>query len=84
MEVRKKFPVVVGGAVVSFPKGRNKSCQSLRQVGLLYYNRRHHLSPSPQFKHGTGGEGNILQLTASVLSASNAHKTFRPTFENAQ
>ncbi|GFU82390.1 hypothetical protein TNCV_2462731 [Trichonephila clavipes] len=41
--------------VVSF-----QSCQSLRQVGLLYNRRRHHLSPPPQFRHGTGGEGNIF------------------------
>ncbi|GFU31877.1 hypothetical protein TNCV_1111361 [Trichonephila clavipes] len=42
--------------VVSFPKGRNESCHSLRQVGFLSDRWRHHLSPPLQFKHGTGGE----------------------------
>ncbi|GFW12473.1 ubiquitin carboxyl-terminal hydrolase 24 [Trichonephila clavipes] len=39
---------------------------------------RHHLSPPPQFRHGTGGEGNILP-PAPMVSAATAHKTFRPT-----
>ncbi|GFT82030.1 uncharacterized protein TNCV_3909671 [Trichonephila clavipes] len=59
--------------------GRNESCQSLQQVGLLYDRRRHHLSPPPQFRHATGGEGNIPQLPAPVVSAATAHKTFGPT-----
>ncbi|GFV67618.1 transposable element Tc1 transposase [Trichonephila clavipes] len=36
-------------------------------------------SPPPQFRHGTGGEGNILQLPALVVSAATTHKTFGPT-----
>ncbi|GFX18693.1 hypothetical protein TNCV_3018511 [Trichonephila clavipes] len=47
--------------VMSFPKGRNECCQSLRLVGLLYDRWRHHVSPPPQFRHGAGKEGNILQ-----------------------
>ncbi|GFS68607.1 hypothetical protein TNCV_4585051 [Trichonephila clavipes] len=41
---------------VSFPKGRNESCQSPRQVELLHNRWRHHLSPPPEFRHGTGGK----------------------------
>ncbi|GFS98576.1 hypothetical protein TNCV_2987081 [Trichonephila clavipes] len=37
---------------------------------------RHHLYPPPQFRLGTGGEGNILQLLAIVISAATDHKTF--------
>ncbi|GFU91881.1 uncharacterized protein TNCV_3192651 [Trichonephila clavipes] len=65
--------------VVSFAKGRNESCQSLRQVGLLYDRWRYHLSPPPQFWHGTGREGDILQPPAPVASATIAHKTFETT-----
>ncbi|GFW75072.1 uncharacterized protein TNCV_447771 [Trichonephila clavipes] len=54
-------------------KGRNESCQCLRQVGLLYDRWRHHLSPPPQFRYGTGREGNILQPSAPAV------KTFGPT-----
>ncbi|GFU99882.1 uncharacterized protein TNCV_1257311 [Trichonephila clavipes] len=60
-------------------QGGNESCQSLRQVGLLYDRWRHHLSPPPQFRYGSGGEGNILQPPAPVVSAATAHKTFGPT-----
>ncbi|GFX16824.1 transcription factor 12 [Trichonephila clavipes] len=35
--------------------------EPVKQVGLLYDRWRHRLSPPPQFRHGTGGEGNILQ-----------------------
>ncbi|GFW51109.1 uncharacterized protein TNCV_3593911 [Trichonephila clavipes] len=45
----------------------------------LYFSWRFHLSPPPQFKHGTGGEGNILQPSALVVYAATAHKTFGPT-----
>ncbi|GFW44979.1 hypothetical protein TNCV_4512931 [Trichonephila clavipes] len=41
---------------MSFPKGRNESCQSLRHVRLLHNRWRHHLSPPPQFRNGTVGE----------------------------
>ncbi|GFT25491.1 uncharacterized protein TNCV_3173701 [Trichonephila clavipes] len=58
---------------------RNGSCQCLRQVGLHYDRWRHHLSPPPQFRCGTGGEGNILQPPAPVVPATNAHKSFDPT-----
>ncbi|GFV72195.1 uncharacterized protein TNCV_995671, partial [Trichonephila clavipes] len=37
---------------------------------------RHHLSPPPQSRHGTGGKGDILQPPALVASAVIAHKTF--------
>ncbi|GFW27668.1 uncharacterized protein TNCV_765501 [Trichonephila clavipes] len=53
--------------------------EPVRQVGLLYDRRRHHRSPPPQFRHGTGGEGNILQSPALVISAATTHKTFGPT-----
>ncbi|GFV27243.1 integrase catalytic domain-containing protein [Trichonephila clavipes] len=39
----------------------------------------HHLSPPPQFRHGTGGEGNIFLFPALVVSAVTAHKAFGPT-----
>ncbi|GFU70303.1 hypothetical protein TNCV_1327491 [Trichonephila clavipes] len=39
---------------------------------------RHHLSPPPQFRHETRGEGNILQPSALAVSAATAHKTFEP------
>ncbi|GFW21062.1 uncharacterized protein TNCV_2703021 [Trichonephila clavipes] len=61
------------------PKGGNESCQSLRHVGVLHDRWRHHLSPPPQFKHGTGGEGNILQLPSPVVSATTTLNIFRPT-----
>ncbi|GFX19040.1 uncharacterized protein TNCV_323441 [Trichonephila clavipes] len=66
----------VVAAAVSFPKGRNESCQSLRQVGLLDNRWRHRLSPPPQFRHGTGGEGNVLHPLAPMVSAAATHKTF--------
>ncbi|GFU81807.1 uncharacterized protein TNCV_3087191 [Trichonephila clavipes] len=53
--------------------------EPVRQVGLIYDRWRHHQSAPPQFRHGTGGEGNILQPTAPVVSAATAHKTFGPT-----
>ncbi|GFV32412.1 uncharacterized protein TNCV_1676981 [Trichonephila clavipes] len=64
---------------LSFPKGRNESCQSPRHVGLLHNRWRCHLSPPPQFRHGTGWEENILQPPAPVVSAATTHKTFGPT-----
>ncbi|GFX08382.1 uncharacterized protein TNCV_3268711 [Trichonephila clavipes] len=65
--------------VVSFPLGRNESCQCLRQFVLLYDRGRHHISPTPEFRHGTGGEGNILQPLAPVVPDATTHKTFGPT-----
>ncbi|GFV32790.1 uncharacterized protein TNCV_3312711 [Trichonephila clavipes] len=53
--------------------------EPVRQVGLLYDRWRHHRSPPSQFRHGTGGEGNILQPPALVVSATTAHKTFGST-----
>ncbi|GFV66811.1 uncharacterized protein TNCV_1780281 [Trichonephila clavipes] len=47
--------------------------------GLLYDIWRHHQSPPLQFRHETGGEGNILQPPALMVSAATAHKTFGPT-----
>ncbi|GFX99846.1 hypothetical protein TNCV_258831 [Trichonephila clavipes] len=43
------------------------------------YRWRHHRSPPPEFRYGTGGEENILQPPALVGSATTAHKTFGPT-----
>ncbi|GFS65326.1 hypothetical protein TNCV_2451491 [Trichonephila clavipes] len=34
---------------------------------------------TPQFTHGTAGEGNILQPPAPVVAAATAHKTFGST-----
>ncbi|GFV88181.1 uncharacterized protein TNCV_3243301 [Trichonephila clavipes] len=53
--------------------------EPVRQVGLLYDRWRHHRYLHPQFRHGTGGERNIIQPPALVDSAATAHKTFRPT-----
>ncbi|GFW26688.1 uncharacterized protein TNCV_2850781 [Trichonephila clavipes] len=50
--------------------------EPVRQVGLPYNRWRHHLSPRPQFRHGTGEEGNILQPHALLVSAATSHKTF--------
>ncbi|GFW45094.1 uncharacterized protein TNCV_715961 [Trichonephila clavipes] len=49
------------------------------QVGLIHDRWRHHPSPSPQFRHGTGGEGNIIQPPALVVSAATTHKIFGST-----
>ncbi|GFV19900.1 hypothetical protein TNCV_4074631 [Trichonephila clavipes] len=51
----------------------------VRQVGHAYDIWRHHRSPPPQFRHGTGEEGNILQSPALVVSAVTTHNTFGPT-----
>ncbi|GFX75917.1 hypothetical protein TNCV_2238891 [Trichonephila clavipes] len=72
VKVLNDFIVVI----VSSPKGRNERCQSLRLVGLLDDRWRHHQSSPPQLRYGTGGEGNILQPPASVVSAVTAQKTF--------
>ncbi|GFW91567.1 hypothetical protein TNCV_4499871 [Trichonephila clavipes] len=48
----------------------DENCQSLRQVRLLYDRWRHHLSPPPQFRHGTGRKENILQSPALVVFAA--------------
>ncbi|GFV57355.1 uncharacterized protein TNCV_3285831 [Trichonephila clavipes] len=50
----------------------------VRQVRLLYDRWQYHLPPHPQFRHGTGGEGNILQPPAPMVSAAATHKTFGP------
>ncbi|GFU67082.1 uncharacterized protein TNCV_4969311 [Trichonephila clavipes] len=49
------------------------------KVGLLHDRWWHHLSPPPQFRHGTGGEGNILHPPSPVVSAATARKTFGHT-----
>ncbi|GFV36586.1 hypothetical protein TNCV_2261051 [Trichonephila clavipes] len=51
----------------------------MRHVGLLYDRWRHYRSPHPQFRHGTGEEGNILQPPALVVSAATANTTFGHT-----
>ncbi|GFV19729.1 hypothetical protein TNCV_479551 [Trichonephila clavipes] len=53
--------------------------EPVRQVGLLYDRWRHHLFPPPQFRHETGGEGNIPQFPALVVSASTTPNTYGPT-----
>ncbi|GFV52978.1 hypothetical protein TNCV_2876441 [Trichonephila clavipes] len=62
---------------VSFLKGRKESCQSLRQIGLLYDTWRHHLSPPPQFRHELKERGKYSP--APVVSAATAYKTFKLT-----
>ncbi|GFT37263.1 uncharacterized protein TNCV_1127041 [Trichonephila clavipes] len=52
--------------------------EPVRQVGPFYDRWRHHRSPPPQFRHETGGEGNILQHFALVVSAATTNKNFRP------
>ncbi|GFV92628.1 uncharacterized protein TNCV_1374791 [Trichonephila clavipes] len=54
--------------------------EPVRQVGLLYDRWRHHRSPPPQFRQGTGGEENFLQPPACSCGFScDRHKTFEPT-----
>ncbi|GFT30494.1 uncharacterized protein TNCV_2377761 [Trichonephila clavipes] len=77
--IRSEARYTVAQSEICLMKGRNESCQSLRQVGLLQDRWQHPRSPPPQLRHGTGGEGNILQPHAPVVSAANAHKTFEPT-----
>ncbi|GFU95460.1 uncharacterized protein TNCV_4787951 [Trichonephila clavipes] len=74
MNFTNNLAVVV--VVVSFQKRRSEGCQSLIQVGLIYNRWRHHLPTPPQFRHGTGGEGNILQPTAPVFFSAFTYKTF--------
>ncbi|GFX41181.1 uncharacterized protein TNCV_2218791 [Trichonephila clavipes] len=57
----------------------NVAPQSLRQTGLHYDRWRHQRPPPPQFRHGTGGEGNSLPPHALVVSAATAFKAFGPT-----
>ncbi|GFS94370.1 uncharacterized protein TNCV_2014061 [Trichonephila clavipes] len=52
--------------------------EPVRHVGLLNDKWKHHQSPPPQFRHGTVGEGNILQPPALVVSAVTSHKIFGP------
>ncbi|GFW04663.1 putative DD41D transposase [Trichonephila clavipes] len=49
------------------------------KVRLHYERWRHHRSPPPQFRHGTGREGNVPQPPALAVSVSTTHKTFGPT-----
>ncbi|GFV52197.1 uncharacterized protein TNCV_5071181 [Trichonephila clavipes] len=51
----------------------------VRQVGLIYDRWGYRLSPPPQHRHGTGGEGNILQPSVLVVFSVTAHKAFGPT-----
>ncbi|GFV40045.1 uncharacterized protein TNCV_2783641 [Trichonephila clavipes] len=53
-----------------------RACET--EVVLLYHRWRHHRSPPPQFRHGIGREGNILQPPALVVSATTTHNTFGP------
>ncbi|GFW63116.1 uncharacterized protein TNCV_4454641 [Trichonephila clavipes] len=72
--------VIVRFSSVRFLKeGRNVARACETQVGLLYDRWRHHRSPPPQFRHGTGGEGSVLQPPALVVSAATAQKTCGPT-----
>ncbi|GFV10180.1 hypothetical protein TNCV_3661321 [Trichonephila clavipes] len=71
-----RYVVVV---VVSFPKGRNESCQILRQVGLLHDRWRYHLTLPP---HNLGkeleGRKVFSWLLAPMVSSTTTHKTFGP------
>ncbi|GFU12696.1 hypothetical protein TNCV_2585501 [Trichonephila clavipes] len=51
----------------------------VRQGGLLHDRCRHQRSSHLQFRHETGGEGNIHQPPAIVVSAVITHKTFGHT-----
>ncbi|GFY04742.1 uncharacterized protein TNCV_419961 [Trichonephila clavipes] len=53
--------------------------EPVKQIGIFYDRWRHHQSPPPQFRHGIGGEINILHPPALVVSAGTINKTFRPT-----
>ncbi|GFW04185.1 uncharacterized protein TNCV_2669501 [Trichonephila clavipes] len=53
--------------------------EPVKQVGLLNDRWRHHRSPPPQLRQGTGGDGNILHSPALVVSAVTTHKNFGPT-----
>ncbi|GFS63044.1 uncharacterized protein TNCV_3743061 [Trichonephila clavipes] len=54
----------------------NVGCVPVRQVGILFDRWRHHPSPPPEFRHGTGGEENILQPPELEISAATTYKTF--------
>ncbi|GFX19109.1 hypothetical protein TNCV_3012531 [Trichonephila clavipes] len=71
-------PLMLVVVEVSFPKERNKCCQSMKQVAILYDRWRYHLSPPPQFRYGTVREGIILQSPATMVSAATTHKFFEP------
>ncbi|GFV05012.1 hypothetical protein TNCV_757971 [Trichonephila clavipes] len=59
----------------ALPEGKEwKFCQCLRQVGFFHDRWRHHLSP--QFKHGTGRERNILRHPGHMVSSETAQNTF--------
>ncbi|GFT81079.1 hypothetical protein TNCV_4280211 [Trichonephila clavipes] len=62
----------------ALPEGKEwKFCQCLRQVGFLHDRWRHHLSP--QCKHETGGERNILLHPGPMVSAGTGQNNFGPT-----
>ncbi|GFT38990.1 hypothetical protein TNCV_3690821 [Trichonephila clavipes] len=65
--------------VVSFPKGRNEGCQSLRHRLDFYTTDGDTTYPPLQFRHGTRGERNVLQPPTPMVSGATTHKTFRPT-----
>ncbi|GFV69134.1 hypothetical protein TNCV_4490821 [Trichonephila clavipes] len=65
---------------VSFPKRGKESFQSLKQFRLLHDGWQYHLFPPPQFRHGTGGQGNIIQHPAPVVSAATTRETFGPAY----
>ncbi|GFU54274.1 hypothetical protein TNCV_576581 [Trichonephila clavipes] len=69
---------VVVVVVVSFPEGRNESCQSLGQVRLLYDRWRHQLFPPPQLGIKLEGREIFSSLPAPVISAAKAHKICGP------
>ncbi|GFU10581.1 uncharacterized protein TNCV_1772621 [Trichonephila clavipes] len=48
------------------------------QVELLFDRWQHPTISPPQFRHGIGGEGNILHPLTLVGSAATAHKTLGP------
>ncbi|GFW49060.1 hypothetical protein TNCV_3902571 [Trichonephila clavipes] len=56
------------------------SSEKFQKTTIPLYDRlRYYRSPPPQFRHGTEGEGDILESLALVFSVATACKTFGPT-----
>ncbi|GFW54530.1 hypothetical protein TNCV_2232041 [Trichonephila clavipes] len=58
-----------------FAKKRKEICHSLRQVRLLHDSWRHHLSPTPQFRHRPEGK-EIFSSALHPRFSATAHSTF--------
>ncbi|GFX35692.1 hypothetical protein TNCV_744851 [Trichonephila clavipes] len=59
--------------------GRNENAGVLDRLEFYAIEGKNHLYSPLQFRYGTGGEINILQPSASVVSATTTHKTLGPT-----